>query len=499
MFHFSRLGPFLPWVGAALGLAVFALYPLVEVGFIGDDLSALHRLVLPISWAETIRRVPDFYHYYPVTLVFWKAQNATLGLSPSAWHMVSIALYLIAVVLSAALLRRILRSDLAAGMAAVLFASFYANYEPVAFLVTSNFILALDLLLGALLLYRPGPDPQPAARYVASVLFGAAAILTFEPALVFLPAIVLLEYGEGGVRGAWDRWRRYVVPWGVGGLYIGSWFLGAGTILESGPSVLGVVKKALTGMVYFSAFNVTPLLDLYFGGSKALRVVATLALAMVWMIALVRGGRRVRILVLWAALALVPTLILQGHKPRYFLFSSVPLAALWSLALLRVEGWVRTRGGPSWKAGGRGIAVVLVVASAACGVAFQRDRVAEWGRASEVLEAFRAASTEVMTVRPGVNGVAIVDAPAMSGPYHDVRWPAYLFLSAFNRGSIFVLTPPHVVPSPVHLWRTGALDPLSPVVSTDSISEAGLRDFIQEGGVVFRFGPDQSIRVMEGG
>ncbi|MHB1193098.1 MAG: hypothetical protein ACYC6F_08615 [Longimicrobiales bacterium] len=485
----------LPIVLAVL-LAALALHPVLSVGFNGDDMAVLNRIIRPRSGLELLGREPDFYHYYPIAFAYWKAQDLVFGPSPAAWHLLSLGLYLLAVVLCGLVLRRILPSDLESGVGVVLFASFFANYEPVVYLVTSNYVLSLVLLLVALLLYPTGVMPTVRIRYVASVAAATLAWLTFEQALVFLPLIVLLEYLEGGPTAAIGRWRRYLVPWMLGAMYVGVWFLGAGVVLEAPPSITDMVKKGLTGLAYMSSLNLPNMLEAYFGGPYALRVVATLLLVGLWIRGLVLGSRSVQVMVLWAALAFLPTLVLRGHHPRYFLFTSVPVAALWSIAVCRLDRLMPGAIASEHRASRRWITLACTCVLAASGVVFQRDRIDEWQRASVVMETFRDASEEALTGAVPPSRVAIVDAPAMSGPYDDVRWPAMLFLAAFNDGSVFALTPPFVVPADLRLWQTGAVDDSRPMVAEAVVDSSAIQAFVDDNGVVFQFTPDLSLHVL---
>ncbi|MBM3461790.1 MAG: hypothetical protein FJX76_06785 [Armatimonadetes bacterium] len=106
--------------------------------------------------------------------------------------------------------------------------------------------------------------------------------------------------------------------------------------------------------------------------------------------------------------------------------------------------------------------LVAALAIVLGGTGFVRERLDDWRASTAVVAQFRALYQEHMGA---FRDVAVVDFPDRFTPRDDVRWPAYMFISAFNDGAIFHLSGGW--PTRVHLWRSGPESADFPVVATE--------------------------------
>ena len=117
--------------------------------------------------------------------------------------------------------RRLLKNDIAASLAAVLFAVDPIHVDAVSWVSASNEILFVIFFLSSVLLLVPETmsDPLPRSRLIWSVVLYSAALLTKESAVAILPILVALAVFNLEDK-RW-RWSKRTT------LKISSWYLGA--------------------------------------------------------------------------------------------------------------------------------------------------------------------------------------------------------------------------------------------------------------------------------
>jgi tetratricopeptide (TPR) repeat protein len=163
-----------------------AFWPVVSNGFVNWDdpevlLSNPHLGRAGIAaWAFSTTLIG---HYQPLAWLVWSAVTSLFGLSPAAFHALSLAGHLVnGVLVYVVALRLVERAAMpqsqrraAALLAAVVFAVHPLRVEPVAWASAYPYVLSLTLLLLALLAYLNGRLMVSVACYAASMLVRASA------------------------------------------------------------------------------------------------------------------------------------------------------------------------------------------------------------------------------------------------------------------------------------------------------------------------------------
>jgi Flp pilus assembly protein TadD len=181
------------WAGVLLVLllVVAAYQPVWHAGFVWDDddhLTANPHLVdaagLGRIWSSL-----DASRYYPLTLTSFWAQRQLWGLNPLPYHLVNLAMHLLAGLAASWVLRQ-LRLP-AAGLAVAVWLLHPVNVESVAWITelkNTQSGVFFFLALGCFLRFDTTRD----RRWYAGALLAALAAMLSKPSTVVLPAVVLL-------------------------------------------------------------------------------------------------------------------------------------------------------------------------------------------------------------------------------------------------------------------------------------------------------------------
>jgi Flp pilus assembly protein TadD len=182
----------------ALALAALAaLWPVIRNEFVNwDDPSVLvdnAHLSEPglWSWAFTTTHMG---HYQPIAWLVWSMTKSLFGLSPTAFHALSLAEHLVNGILVYAVAFRLAeaarfdshRCRVTALVAGVLFLVHPLQVEAVAWASAFPYVLSLTALLLALLAYING-------RVLASIVLYAASLVARANAIAFPIALLLLD------------------------------------------------------------------------------------------------------------------------------------------------------------------------------------------------------------------------------------------------------------------------------------------------------------------
>ena len=141
-------------------------------------------------------------YYRPIYTLVRSIDYRLNGTSPTGYHVTSLLFYLLAVGSAYWILRRLLRSSMAAFFGALLFALHPIHVEAVAWIMAGGYAIAGGLALLSFALYL-------SRRTWASTLAFAAAALANPPAAV-MPALLWGHMGLFPVKEAGERRRRKV-------------------------------------------------------------------------------------------------------------------------------------------------------------------------------------------------------------------------------------------------------------------------------------------------
>jgi len=189
---------------ASLWLVIAYLIPnagVVAGSFLFDDVP----LIVENRWLHSLTRLRDVWThgywpdrpgltlYRPVTETLWSLLWTLGGGRPALFHLVTLALGAVAVVLVYQLLTSVSRAPRTAFYASLLFAVLPIHSEDVAAIAGSNELLAAVFGLGALILYRRG-------SLLGSFTLFVLGVFSKESAAVFAILAFVLPFLEPGPR-----------------------------------------------------------------------------------------------------------------------------------------------------------------------------------------------------------------------------------------------------------------------------------------------------------
>ncbi len=309
----ARPRPPAAFLAPALVLAVAVHGRALGTFFAQDDITLLSR---------SAGLVPPGGLFRPLAQAAFRGEYALFGLDPLGYHVVGLALHLLAVALLYALALRLTRSRGTAAAAAVLFGTSAIAFTPLHWATSVGELLAADLLLGATLLWPGGGEVAPARRWGAALL-ALAAMSCKEIAAGWVIVVALLDRGS-------PRRLRALLP----ALLVSVLFVVVFVLTGQTRQLDSAGAYALSGSPWFLARN----LSTYLAWCAALQdpvrdVVAAadprawrLAVPLVVLAAMILWGRPraerrpVEIGAGWWLAFLLPVLPLLRHTYLYYLY-----------------------------------------------------------------------------------------------------------------------------------------------------------------------------------
>ncbi len=351
----------------ALALTALAYIDTLRFQFVSDDFPFIVNNPVLHTW----KYVPRFFvqhiweqmtpgqvgEYYRPVFMVWVVINHTLfGLKPIGWHLTTVLLHLACTALVFLIGKRLLKSGLAAGIAAVLFGLHPVHVENVSWICGSTDPLVALFSLAAVLAYLRSRQEQRASCFAASLVFYVLAMLTKEIALG-IPA-VLLAY-EWLWREKSRAWVRDVVSRMVPFAAAGSAYLvvryvvlrglshpephAVTTLLLTTPSVLWFYVRHLVWPLPVTLYYWVPMVTRPGLTNFVLPLIGALAAVAVWVWA-ARRWREAAFAGIWLLVFLAPALVgLRVFIPqdlvhdRYLYLPAAGLAWIGGLAMSRVK------------------------------------------------------------------------------------------------------------------------------------------------------------------
>ncbi len=350
---------YLPWLGSPLFLDDWhLLWMASQADWSWSGLVHSFTFLDPgsiVTW--NLPAGPAYHYFRPLVVALLKVEYAVFGTAPWGYHMVSLVLHLVSVVLVGLLTIGVTGSERVGRLAALLFALQPHNVASVNWTAGQTEALGAPLMLAALVSYV-------AARrggfllHGWTLMFTALACLTKENAVLVgayagVLELTLLVLGPEG----WREWLKRAVP-GLGALAVllGGFLVYRFFVFDSGggliepyftsPAADGFVLFAAAKMVHYLGALITtaPIVPLFGTQFIAEHPLALASGGVVGVSFLVLLGRKVvdpRTLWLglgWLAVAFLPTLPILASD-LYPYFAGVGYALLLAGALAR-EGRV---------------------------------------------------------------------------------------------------------------------------------------------------------------
>jgi len=203
-------------VGLLLAVALLAYANTLPNQFTLDDNVYIQSNPMVTDFAVAKLFVPTAFNniFRPLTFATFALEWAIEGPHPFGYHLVNLLLHALVALLLYLTLRKLLesvpRGDIAAFVAALLFAVHPLHTEAVASISCRSELLAMGFLLAAWLLHMED-------RTVFAVLAFVLALLSKESALAFVPLVFIGDYA----RGKWKPTLRYASIVIVAAAYLG--------------------------------------------------------------------------------------------------------------------------------------------------------------------------------------------------------------------------------------------------------------------------------------
>lgn len=291
--------------------------------------------------------------YRPLTSVWLLTEKTIFGLSPGAFHLVSIALHLVAVFLFLLLSRQVLNDENAALFAAAIFALHPLQVEAVSWVSAQDDLLSACFFFASLYMFVIGSGKQQLHWHGLSMLFLICALACKERTAV-LPVLMLLILSTTAPA---ERKRGYVT---VGSAFLITclWFfwrtsvLGSSAVVtDAAASASSVIATAAHLLSFYASKMVAPFsLGLHYEVQSA----QSLDLMSLFVLVIVAGvafalwkKRRERGVTLFAVglflLPLVPTLNVRWLNRGDMVHDRYAYLSVSGFALLVAILWVALR------------------------------------------------------------------------------------------------------------------------------------------------------------
>lgn len=350
--------------------ATFAAYlGTLRYEFVGDDryqivgnphVQSWHfvgRYFTEHVWSHAELKAPDYY-YRPFFLLWLRINHLLFGLDPWGWHLTTVVVHLVVTLLVYSLVRKILKDEWSAGVAALVFGLHPIHVESVAWISGVTDPLVAVFALASFLCYlelRERTKQRRAWSVTSLVLYGFA-LLSKETAVV-LPFLILayewIFMDRAGEVYGWRSFQRRiravvvcVVPYlGLTGLYLAvreivlkgiapvSQTLPLSTLLFTIPTALWFYIKHLIwpaglNALYTASYVREPQFNNFVLPALA---VAVAALGLGWCS---RRSSGIALAAMWLVLPIIPVLDLRllpkadFLHDRYLYLSSVGFALI---------------------------------------------------------------------------------------------------------------------------------------------------------------------------
>lgn len=206
----------------ALALAALVLLPSIvlfearHAGFVADDFAVA---LAPVDWSFAGLFGRDWGHspgdparYRPVVTVLYGVDQALGGRQPLAFHLTNFLLHGLAAALLAELTRRLTGSGAAGVLAGTLLAVHPATHENVVWISGRTHSTAMVLVLASLVLIaRPGGGRPSTVALALSLVFGWAALSSYESAVTLPGAVAIVAWVMARDRPMASRLRQAAV------------------------------------------------------------------------------------------------------------------------------------------------------------------------------------------------------------------------------------------------------------------------------------------------
>jgi Gpi18-like mannosyltransferase len=203
-----------PLVVCGLALAVYSRS--LFCGFIRDDIPQIVHNPQVQSWQylpeiltlQLWNHIPGFQaHFYRPLFSLWMLVVDTLGgLSPWFWHLSSILLHVGCTYVVYVLSKRLIGSDVGAGVSAAVFAVHPIHVEAVTWVSASNEILFSILTLGAVLVLLSPEDRGRRGSIVLSALLYSVGLFAKETGAALIILLIALAWMRlNDLKGSWGK------------------------------------------------------------------------------------------------------------------------------------------------------------------------------------------------------------------------------------------------------------------------------------------------------
>jgi hypothetical protein len=411
-----------------LGIGLFLLsiliyYPGLEANLVADDF----RLVGRLSFTDALRSLHDTVgfgrnEYRPLVALSFAVSNGLWGGDPKGYHLESIFLHAVNVVLFFSWLLLLVRSVTISGMAALLFAVHPIHHARVVWIAARDSLLSTFFVLVAIILYtliRRRNDPDGSQRIRASgILFALSlglcilGMLSYEGAVVFPGIVAGLELFVFTRRGenAWSRLRTAVtkaLPYAI----ILVCYLVFWTLLFRGE----VGQYELSFSLGNLWRNYCSLLYQLFYGHEHLAGVLYFILLL---LALLLPRDRLPLVwfsVLWMFVSFLPFVMIAGFASRFAYASAVGYSLLIALILSACTLKKRTGSMHAVRSLPLQASIMIFVTLLVYYSIDLRARIAEWRTAGEIADAIPRHVKACYPDLPDGSTVVLAGIPRMFG------------------------------------------------------------------------------------
>jgi hypothetical protein len=405
------------WIGAGvIAIAVGVIYSnAARSYFLEDD---FHWLAQSFAFEPAnllrLERYGGFYR--PVIEVYFYSGLRLFGCEALPFHVLSITIHLLCTLVLFLFARALTGDQPFALLSALLFSVQSSYVEAVSWVAAITELLSALWYLLALWMHLRFLQEGRLANYIGALVPFVACLLTHESAATLLPMMIALEMTLSA-RGNLRQRAAAVISNGARYVPFGFFLIGFLVVAYVVNSRHYVVRE---GYYAFGSHAVTNVLDSIVGIYVGEREVPSyIAISVIAALLLWRGGPRVRFLVVWIFVTLLPfAFFTWGTASRYLYLPAAGFAMLLAVMILHVrtitEKWLSPRAGAV-------VAGVLALAIGLRFIVFARKGTDDFRKRTLPYEQFVAAvnASGSTVAADRTVGVAATDAQGVAPLYRD--------------------------------------------------------------------------------
>ncbi|HSV85890.1 MAG TPA: hypothetical protein VLH85_04905 [Levilinea sp.] len=418
--------------------------------FVAEDFIFLQIISNPFG--EVWRIIQESSRMWPVAIIYRWLIYQLSGMTPYGYHLASIVLHLINVVLVFHFVKRISSKSQLGLVAALIFALYPRHHQPVLWMSASHFMLASLFVLICLNTYLRFLETGRISWYIWSMIALLMALFSQEGSVILLPILIFLELFMYFREKPFSRQVLAKIQWmpliirsipillifvffafltfGGNRLYklTGIQLSSLGELNAAGFTIgdaytLSIGSDSIREIASYVVYSVYPHIPLRALDPTVFTIILTILTIFFLTVAFIKGPGIIRLSLACLFVSILPYVFFTpfGNADRYFYFISVSVSILAAFYLIKLSDIIHNRI-PSLKIA---ILTPLLAIFILISALMINQRINEWQAAGRIAEDILEEAVAIIPNPEAGSTIVYVGLPQQYGQ-------AYLFMSAFS-------------------------------------------------------------------